>query len=88
VDVDAGTHIKSVTKVHTISGSDKVVIKGKGGTIILNSSGIILKGNVDIKGNVAITGGSGGGAETLSLVANKADGFCLTCFLKEMGMEV
>jgi hypothetical protein len=42
---------------------------------------------VSIKGNVAITGGSGGGAKTLSLVANEGDPFCLTCFLKEMGME-
>jgi len=74
--------------VHTISGSDKVVIKGSGGTIVLNSSGIVLKGSVTIKGNVAIFGGSGGGAEKLSLVANKGDAFCLTCFLKEMGIAV
>ena len=88
VELNVGERIKTVTKVHTISGSDKVVIKGSGGTIILDSSGITLKGDVSVKGNVAISGGSGGGAETLSLRANEGEPFCLTCFLQEMGIEV
>ncbi|NOR55396.1 MAG: type VI secretion system tip protein VgrG, partial [Sulfurovum sp.] len=81
VDLKAGESIKSVTKVHTISGSDKVVIKGSGGTIILDSAGITLKGDVTIKGNVAISSGSGGGAEELSLQANEGDMICIPCLL-------
>ncbi len=81
VQVKAGVRIKSVTKVHTISGSDKVVIRGAGGTIVLDSSGITLKGNVSVKGNVAILTGGGGGAEEISLKANKGDMLCVPCLL-------
>ena len=87
-DIKAGTHIKEVTKVHEIHGSDRVVFKGKAGTIIIDGAGITLKGNVTIKGNVAISGGSGGGATALDMQINRGDDFCVTCFLKKMGMNV
>ena len=83
-DLKVGESIKSVTKVHNISGSDKVVIKGSGGTIILDSSGITLKGDVTIKGNVAISGGSGGGAEQWSAVVNGGDEICPECLLRKI----
>jgi len=81
VDLKAGESVKSITKVHTLSGSDKVVIKGNGGTIILDGSGITLKGNVTIKGNVAISTGGGGGTEDISLQANSGDLICIPCLL-------
>ncbi len=81
VDLKAGESVKSVTKVHTLSGSDKVVIKGNGGTIILDGSGITLKGNVTVKGNVAISTGGGGGTEDISLQANSGDLICIPCLL-------
>ena len=87
-DVKAGTHIKEVTKVHEIHGSDSVVFKGKAGTIIIDGGGITLKGNVTIRGNVAISGGSGGGAEAVDLRINSGQPFCKTCFLKKMGIKV
>ena len=63
LDVKAGERIKEVTKLKEMHGSDRVVFKSAGGTIIIDGGGITLKGNVTIKGNVAISGGSGVGAK-------------------------
>jgi len=69
-------------------GSERIVFKSKGGTIIIDDGGITLKGNVTIKGNVAISGGSGGGAEAVDLRINSGQPFCKTCFLTKMGIEL
>ncbi len=71
LDVKAGEHIKEITKLKEMHGSERIVFKSKGGTIIIDGGGITLKGNVTIKGNVAISGGSGGGAESINLSPNK-----------------
>jgi type VI secretion system secreted protein VgrG len=83
VDVDAGTHIKSVTTLHEMHGSERIVFKSKGGTIIIDGGGITLKGNVTIKGNVAISGGSGGGAKAANLRINKGSEICIPCLIKK-----
>ena len=64
-------------------GSDRIVFKSAGGTIIIDGGGITLKGNVTIKGSVAISGGSGGGAEAATLRANKGSPICISCLIKE-----
>jgi hypothetical protein len=56
--------------------------KSKGGTIIIDGGGITLKGNV------AISGGSGGGAQTANMRVNEGKPFCMSCFLKSMGIEL
>jgi len=38
-----------------------------------------LKGNVTIKGNVAISGGSGGGAKQFSAAINEGEPICEIC---------
>ena len=83
-DVKAGEHIKSVTKVHEIHGSDRVVFKSKGGTIILDASGITLKGATYFKGNVSVTGGSPEGLNSFDARANDGLGICVPCLLKKM----
>jgi type VI secretion system secreted protein VgrG len=88
LDTKAGEHIKEVTKLKELHGSERIVFKSKGGTIIIDGGGITLKGNVTIKGNVAITGGSGGGAQAVDFRINNGKKFCMTCFLKEMGIKV
>jgi hypothetical protein len=47
-----------------------------------------MKGKVTIKGNVAITGGSGGGAQAVDFRINNGKKFCKTCFLKKMGIKL
>jgi len=84
IDVKAGTHIKEVTKLKEMHGSDRVVFKSAGGTIIIDGAGITLKGNVTIKGNVSITAGSPEGVATWSAAANKGEDICWGCLLKEI----
>jgi type VI secretion system secreted protein VgrG len=84
LDRKAGTHCKEGTKLKELHGSERVVFKSAGGTIIIDGGGITLKGNVTIKGNVAISGGSGGGAKTANLRANKGTQICIPCFLEKM----
>jgi type VI secretion system Vgr family protein len=86
-EIKAGTHIKSATKVHTLSASDKIVIKGNGGTIVLDSSGITLKGVVKIKGSLAISGGAPEKVEAIDLAANVGDLICIPCLLKKLEEE-
>ena len=54
-------------------GSDRIVFKSKGGTIIIDGGGITLKGNV------AISGGSGGGAKQFSATINEGEPICEIC---------
>jgi type VI secretion system secreted protein VgrG len=79
VDVDAGTHIKSVTTLHEMHGSERIVFKSKGGTIIIDGGGITLKGNVTIKGNVAISGGSPESLMSFSATIHEGEPICEVC---------
>jgi type VI secretion system secreted protein VgrG len=83
LDTKAGTHIKEVTKLKEMHGSERVVFKSAGGTIIIDGGGITLKGNVTIKGNVAISGGSGGGAKAFKAAFNEGEPICIPCLLKK-----
>jgi type VI secretion system secreted protein VgrG len=80
-DLKAGTHIKSITKDHVISGNEKVIFKGPGGTIIIDGGNITLKGKVTIKGSLDVSGGSAEAVEMLELEANIGDDICLSCLL-------
>ena len=57
-ELKVGQKIKQRTKIYKVSGSDKVTLLGPSGTIIIDSGGITLKGNVKIKGTLAVTSGS------------------------------
>jgi type VI secretion system secreted protein VgrG len=80
-ELKAGTHIKSITKEHVISGDEKVIFKGPGGTIIIDGGNITLKGKVTIKGSLDVSGGSPEAVEMLELEANEGDDICLSCLL-------
>ena len=84
LDVKAGTHIKEITKLKEMHGSERIVFKSKGGTIIIDGGGITLKGNVTIKGNVAISGGSPEAVAKWDAVVNKGDKICLKCLLDDV----
>jgi type VI secretion system secreted protein VgrG len=84
LDTKAGTHIKEVTKLKEMHGSERIVFKSAGGTIIIDGGGITLKGNVTIKGNVAIVGGSPDAVATWDATVNSGDKICLKCLLDEI----
>lgn len=63
--------IHSHTKTHTLQASEQVMIKGKAGTITINSSGITLTGIVTIKGELNVMPGMPGSLSSLSGAANE-----------------
>jgi len=81
VDLKAGESIREVTKLKEMHGSDRIVFKSAGGTIIIDGGGITLKGNVTIKGNVAISAGSPEAVAKWNAVVNRGDKVCLNCLL-------
>ncbi len=83
----AGTSIKTITKTHTLSGSDKAIIKGPAGTIILDDKGITLKGAVRVKGSFSVTGGSPDAVDQINLPVNTGEDLCLSCIFDASDME-
>ena len=64
---------------------DKFEIKGPGGKITIDSSGITLEAaRINLKGNVSMGGSGGGQVPTLSGAANNALPLCEEC-LKQKG---
>jgi len=86
-DLKAGTDIKSITKDHVISGNEKVIFKGPGGTIIIDGGNITLKGKVTIKGSLDVSGGAPEPITFANLRVNNGKPFCLSCFLDKMNEE-
>lgn len=63
--------ITNNTKTHTLMAFDKFVIKGPGGKITIDSSGITLEAaQINLKGNVSMGGGGGAQVPTLQGAAN------------------
>jgi len=62
-----------------MTGSSLFKVLGKAGTIIIDGSGITLKGKVTVKGNLSIIGGALESPAVLSLAANDAKPICEGC---------
>jgi len=65
--------ITNNTKTHTLMAFDKFVIKGPGGKITIDASGITLEAaQINLKGNVSMGGSGGAQVPTLKGAANEA----------------
>ena len=67
-----GSEIKHHSKTVQMTGSSLFKVLGKAGTIIIDGSGITLKGKVTVKGNLSIIGGAPESPRVLSFAANGA----------------
>ena len=83
-ELKVGQKIKQRTKIYKVSGSDKVTLLGPSGTIIIDSGGITLKGNVKIKGTLAVTSGSPSPVPAMEARANSGKALCIPCMLKKL----
>ncbi len=83
-ELKAGQKIKQRTKIYKVSGSDKVTLLGPSGTITIDSGGITLKGNVKIKGTLAVTSGSPSPVPAMESRANSGKALCIPCMLKKL----
>jgi type VI secretion system secreted protein VgrG len=69
--LDVNEAITNNTKVHTLMAFQKFVIKGPGGKITIDSSGITLEAaKINLKGNVSMGGSGGAQVPTLQGAAN------------------
>lgn len=82
-NIKAGKHIKSVTPLYQIDASEKCIIKGIAGTVIIDSEGITLKGPVTIKGTLSIQAGFPEGVAMFMAAANEGLPLCIPCLLQE-----
>ncbi|OOF55896.1 type IV secretion protein Rhs [Rodentibacter genomosp. 2] len=74
-----GTELKKHSKDVKMTGSTMVKIRGQAGTIVIDGSGITLKGKVTVKGDLVQRGGSPEAPQVLSLTANEAKPTCEVC---------
>ncbi len=85
---EIGSSIFGKTKNHTLTAQDKFVIGGPGGTIILDGSGVTVKGSkIDLLGPVNFGGGSPDQVPTISLAKNEALPICEECAKKKEEQE-
>jgi len=71
--LDATKSITNNAKTHTLMAFDKFVIKGPGGKITIDASGITLEAaQINLKGNVSMGGSGGAQVPTLTGAANDA----------------
>lgn len=82
-ELKTGEFIKHHTQTHTVSTSNKASIKGAGGSIVLDGGGISFKGNIKIKGTLAITSGNPNQVESLKINFNRGKAICLPCLLQQ-----
>ncbi|OOF55444.1 type VI secretion system Vgr family protein [Rodentibacter myodis] len=74
-----GKELKHHSKNTQMTGSSLVKIRGKSGTIVIDSKGITLKGKVTVKGNLVTQGGTPESPQALSFTANDAKPTCEVC---------
>ncbi|MEQ5778139.1 MULTISPECIES: type VI secretion system Vgr family protein [unclassified Thalassospira] len=81
--LDVGKTITTNTGTHTLMAFEKFVIKGPGGKIVIDSSGITLEAaKINLKGAVSMGGSGSAQVPTLSMAANEGLPICEECAKK------
>ncbi len=79
-EMNVGSSITTNTGHHTLKASEKFVISGSGGKIIIDSSGVTIEAPVlNIKAKVNIAGSGGGQVDTLDFTANDSEPLAEEC---------
>lgn len=78
--LDVGESITNNTKIHTLMAFQKMQVKGPGGKITIDSSGITLEApTIWLKGNVIMGGTGGAQVPTLQMAAREGLPLCEEC---------
>ncbi|WP_414896623.1 type VI secretion system Vgr family protein [Rhodovulum sp. YEN HP10] len=78
--LDVGTSITNNTGKHTLMAFERFQIKGPGGKITIDGSGITLEAaNIRLKGNVSVGGSGSAQVPTLKLAAKEGLPLCEEC---------
>ncbi|KFF32171.1 type VI secretion system Vgr family protein [Pseudomonas paraeruginosa] len=71
--IESRTALRTLTKTHVLQGTERILIRGPNGKVILDASGITLDGpNIFLKGNVKVLSPSG--AQSQAIEAAIRDG--------------
>ncbi|WP_411840223.1 type VI secretion system Vgr family protein [Paracoccus sp. ME4] len=78
--LDVGEAITNNTRRHTLMAYERMVIKGPGGKITLDASGITMEApTIRLKGNVIMGGSGGAQVPTLQMAARQGLPLCEEC---------
>ena len=78
--MDVGESITNNTKIHTLMAFQKMQVKGPGGKITIDASGITLEAStIWLKGNVIMGGSGGAQVPTLQMAAREGLPLCEEC---------
>ena len=78
--LDVGESITNNTRIHTLMAYEKMQVKGPGGKITIDASGITLEApTIRLKGNVIMGGSGGAQIPTLQMAARKGLPLCKKC---------
>ena len=78
--LDVGESITNNTRRHTLMAFEKMQIKGPGGKLTIDASGITLEAaNIRLKGNVTMGGSGGAQVPTLQMAAREGLPLCEEC---------
>ncbi|WP_312525695.1 type VI secretion system tip protein TssI/VgrG, partial [Paracoccus sp. (in: a-proteobacteria)] len=82
--LDVGNSITNNTRSHTLMAYEKMQIKGPGGKITIDASGITLEAaTIWLKGNVIMGGGGAAQVPTLKMAAHEGLPLCEECAPQE-----
>ncbi len=85
---ESGELFKQVCKEFDAEGYDEVRIASEGGTVIIDGEGITFKGQVTIKGSLAVTGGAPDMVSALKMTANEGEELCMDCLMAKNNQDV
>ena len=78
--LDVGESITNNTRIHTLMAYEKMQVKGPGGKITIDASGIMLEApTIRLKGNVIMGGSGGAQIPTLQMAAREGLPLCEEC---------
>ncbi|QQG28862.1 type VI secretion system tip protein VgrG [Pectobacterium carotovorum] len=82
--IEARSGQRLLTTEYVLQGTDRILIRGPAGKILLDGSGITLNApNIQLKGNVSITSPSGDQIQAIEAVINQGTPLVEECPLKE-----
>lgn len=82
--LDVGESITNNTRQHTLMAFQKMVVKGPGGKMTIDASGITLEApTIWLKGNVVMGGAGGAQVPTLQMAAREGLPLCEECVKSE-----
>lgn len=78
--IEARTALRTLTREYQLQGTERILIRGPAGKIVLDASGITLEApNIRLKGNVSITAPAGDQVQAIEAAINQGSALIEEC---------